>query len=138
MTDEESNESDIVTVMHQTTQVDHLIAANPTMQRYGEMMSQRKITGHKCPECSFVYVPPKNYCPMCVIPTGLEHEVVVEAKGTETSFTVIDPSQYPGAEETEAYVVASILLDGASLALGQAYGGAAQYFAMWIVSDVMP
>ena len=29
-------------------------------------------------------------------------------------------------------------VDGARLALGHAYGGAAQYFAMWIVSDRMP
>ena len=29
-------------------------------------------------------------------------------------------------------------VDGASLALGHAYGGAAQYFAMWVVSDQMP
>jgi acetyl-CoA C-acetyltransferase len=29
-------------------------------------------------------------------------------------------------------------IDGASLALGHAYGGAAQYFAMWVVSDRMP
>ncbi len=29
-------------------------------------------------------------------------------------------------------------VDGARLALGHAYGGAAQYFAMWIVSDQMP
>ena len=29
-------------------------------------------------------------------------------------------------------------IDGASLALGHAYGGAAQYFAMWVVSDQMP
>ena len=29
-------------------------------------------------------------------------------------------------------------VDGASLALGHAYGGAAQYFAMWIVSDQRP
>ncbi len=29
-------------------------------------------------------------------------------------------------------------VDGASLALGHAYGGAAQYFAMWVVSDQTP
>ena len=29
-------------------------------------------------------------------------------------------------------------VDGARLALGHAYGGAAQYFAMWVVSDQMP
>ena len=29
-------------------------------------------------------------------------------------------------------------VDGASVALGHAYGGAAQYFAMWIVSDQIP
>jgi acetyl-CoA C-acetyltransferase len=29
-------------------------------------------------------------------------------------------------------------IDGAHLALGHAYGGAAQYFAMWVVGSELP
>jgi uncharacterized OB-fold protein len=56
---------------------------------------------------------------MCVVETGDEHEVVVDPKGTVTSFTVVDPSQYPGSTEKAPYVVASILIDGASMSIGQ-------------------
>jgi uncharacterized OB-fold protein len=105
--------------MSQNTAVDYLIHGTPTAARYQEQMEQRKITGQKCPECEFVYVPPKGYCPICVVVTTEENEVVVDPRGTVTSFTVVDPSQYPGSDETAAYVVASILLDGASTTLGQ-------------------
>ena len=37
-----------------------------------------------------------------------------------TGFTIIDPIQYFGQKETERYVQASVLLDGASSALGGA------------------
>ena len=111
--------SEPVVFMSQTTSVDYLMRETPTMARYQQQMARRKITGHKCPRCTFVYVPPKGYCPLCVVATGEDHEVVVEPKGTVTSFTVVDPSQYPGGGEKEAYVVASILLDGASVTIGQ-------------------
>ncbi len=110
---------DTVTFMSQETAVDYLMRGTPTQARYGEQMSRHKITGHKCPECDFVYVPPRGYCPLCVVMTGDEHEVTVEPRGTVTSFTVVDPSQYPGGGEKETYVVASILLDGASVTIGQ-------------------
>lgn len=116
-TDPQSREP--VTFMNQTTAVDYLMTGTPMMKRYQDQMGQRKITGHKCPQCSLVYVPPKGYCPLCVVATGDHDEVVVEPRGTVTSFTVVDPSQYPGGGEKETYVVASILLDGASMTIGQ-------------------
>ena len=57
-------------------------------------------------------MPPRGYCPLCVVPTGDADEVDVADRGTITTFSVITPLQYQGQEETEDYVQATILLDG--------------------------
>ena len=54
----------------------------------------------------------------CVI-TGAEHEADVQDAGVVTSFTVITPIQYRGQKEKEEYVLANVLLDGASGTIGQ-------------------
>ena len=46
-------------------------------------------------------------------------DVELSNTGTVVSYTVITPVQYYGQEETEPYIRASILLDGADQALGQ-------------------
>lgn len=114
-----SGSGEPVVFMSQMTAVDYRMLGTPTMKRYAQQLGRRRITGHRCPECALVYVPSRGYCPLCVVATGEEHEVVVEPRGTVTSFTVVDPSQYPGGGEKEVYVVASILLDGASMTIGQ-------------------
>jgi uncharacterized OB-fold protein len=105
--------------MRQVVKVVYDMKPSPLLVHYGQQMAEKRIVGHKCPDCSFVYVPPKGYCPMCVVPTGDADEVEVEARGTVTSFTVINPIQYHGQEEKDVYVLASVLLDGASMTLGQ-------------------
>jgi len=90
----------------------------PNLQRYADQLLEGKIVGHKCPSCGKVYVPGKGYCPLCVVPTGESHEVEVADRGIVTSFTIITPVAYYGQKETEPFVYASVLLDGASNALG--------------------
>jgi hypothetical protein len=80
-------------------------------RRFSEQISEGRIVGHRCASCGKVYVPPRGYCPTCVVPT--DDEVDVADRGTVTVFTVITPIQYHGQEETEDYVQASVLLDGA-------------------------
>jgi uncharacterized OB-fold protein len=46
-------------------------------------------------------------------------DVVVSDRGTVVAYTVITPVQYYGQKETEPYIRASILLDGADQPLGQ-------------------
>jgi hypothetical protein len=46
-------------------------------------------------------------------------EVELPFTGTVVSYTVITPVQYYGQEETEPYIRAAILLDGADTTLGQ-------------------
>lgn len=92
---------------------------SPVARRFGARLRDGVIIGHKCPSCAMVYVPPRGYCPLCVIETGEEHEVEVTDRGTVTTFTVITPIQYYGQDERDDYVLASILLDGASGTVGQ-------------------
>lgn len=109
-----------VTMMKQVVSVGYAMRPSPIQARYAKEIAQRRIVGHKCPECGLVYVPPRGYCGICVVETTWERDAVqVTDKGTVTSFTVVTPVQYPGQEEKDVYVVASILLDGASMTLGQ-------------------
>ena len=80
---------------------------------FGEQLARGRIIGHRCPQCAKVYMPPRGYCPLCVVETTDADEVEVAARGTITTFSVITPLQYQGQEETEDYVQATILLDGA-------------------------
>ena len=52
-------------------------------------------------------------------PLGDQGRVELEPRGTVTTFTVVEPVQYQGQQEKSTYVVASILLDGAGVSLGQ-------------------
>ena len=108
-----------IKTMSEMVSLDFAIRTSPTTRRFSDLLQEEKITGHKCPSCSRVYVPPKGYCPMCVVETTQQHEVEVADRGTITSFTVITPIQYYGQEERDDYVLANILLDGASSTIGQ-------------------
>jgi uncharacterized OB-fold protein len=80
---------------------------------FGQELAKGRIIGHKCPQCGKVYMPPRGYCPLCVVETTEADEVDVANEGTITTFSVITPLQYQGQEETEDYVQANLLLDGA-------------------------
>jgi uncharacterized OB-fold protein len=84
----------------------------PVMRRYADQLLQGRLVGHKCPRCGLVYVPPRGYCPICVVETTQADEVVLSDRGTVTNYTVVTPVQYYGQHETEPFVRASVLLDG--------------------------
>ena len=88
------------------------------LNRYADNILEGRIIGHKCPSCGRVYVPPKGYCPLCVVATGPENEVEVSDTGTVTGFTIVTPVAYYGQKETQPFVHASVLLDGADTPLG--------------------
>jgi uncharacterized OB-fold protein len=90
----------------------------PILERFVDALIEGRILGHKCPQCQRVYVPGKGYCPLCVIETTEADEVEVADTGTVTGFTIITPVAYYGQKETEPFVYASVLLDGANGNLG--------------------
>jgi len=106
-------------VMEQKVSLDYHIVASPIQQRFEEVLLEGRITGHRCPRCHMVYVPPKGFCALCCVITGRDCEVDVSDRGIVTSFTVITPIQYPGQKETEPYALVSLLLDGANSTVGQ-------------------
>lgn len=111
--------SDAVKFMQQVISLDYDIRIAPVSQEFGRRMQEGRIVGHKCPQCGRVYVPPKGFCPICVVETSTADEVEVADKGIVTSWTVLTPIQYHGQKEREDYALASILLDGASGTVGQ-------------------
>ena len=88
------------------------------LDRYADNLLEARIIGHRCPNCSRVYVPPKGYCPLCVVTTSDDDEVEIPDTGTVTGFTIITPVNYYGQTKTEPFVYASVLLDGADTTLG--------------------
>src|SRR5262245_50520101 len=112
-----------VVLMEEFISLDYTTLATDVGLRFSEKLVEGKIIGHRSKSTGLVYVPPKGYDPISGQPTGSEDEVEVSDRGTVTGFTIIDPIQYFGQKETERYVQASVLLDGASSALGGARVG---------------
>jgi len=108
-----------VRFMPQLIGLDYTVRTNPVAAAFAETLTAGRITGHRCPQCSLVFVPPKGFCSICVVPTGPEDEVEVADRGIVTSWTVLTPIQYTGQKERADYALASILLDGASGTIGQ-------------------
>jgi len=104
--------------------MDHLVTLTyvedlpPNTVRFADALVRGRILGQRCPQCQRIYVPPKGYCPLCVVLLGEEHDVEVGDHGTVTGFTIVAPVRYYGQTKTEPFVYASILLDGASGTLG--------------------
>ena len=108
-----------VQFMSQVTAVEYRVpAASALSKRTAAQLADGRIVGHKCPQCERIYVPPRSYCPLCVVPTTEANEVEIEPRGTVTTFSVITPLQYQGQEEKDDYVQATILLDGSHSTIG--------------------
>ena len=90
----------------------------PNTVRFAEALVDGRILGQRCSSCGRVYVPPKGYCPLCVVLLGADDDVEVSDRGVVTGFTIVAPVRYYGQTKTEPFVYASVLLDGASGTLG--------------------
>jgi uncharacterized protein len=108
----------------ETMVMEHLVSLTynetltPILNRFVDELLAGRIVGHKCPACGRVYVPPKGYCPLCVVATESGDELQVTDRGIVTGFTIITPVAYYGQQETKPFVYASILLDEADSPLG--------------------
>ena len=94
--------------------LDYTYAAGAATTRFLRAVTERRIVGQRCPKCEKVYVPPRGACPTCGVAT--KEEVELLDKGTITTFCVVNLPFY-GQEIKPPYVCASILLDGADIAL---------------------
>ena len=107
-----------VVMMEEIVSLEYTTLATDVGMRFMDCLIEGRIIGHKSKQSGLVYVPPKGYCLMTGSPTTADDEVEVSDHGVVTGFTIIEPIQYPGQEETERYVQAQVLLDGASSSLG--------------------
>lgn len=90
----------------------------PNLERFADGLLEGRLIGQRCPTCRRVYVPGKGYCPLDVVEIGEADETEVSDTGVVTGFTIVTPVRYYGQKETEPFVHASVLLDGADNALG--------------------
>jgi len=111
--------SDPVKFMQQVISLDYVTRISPVNRTFGRALNEGRIIGHKCPQCGLVYVPPRGFCPICVVETNEANEVEVADRGIVTSWTVLTPIQYHGQQERADYALASILLDAADGTVGQ-------------------
>jgi uncharacterized OB-fold protein len=101
------------------TITEHLIGVNlrepmfPHRVRFANGLLEGRIIGQKSSVSGKVYVPGRGYDNLERVLLHEADEVVVSDVGAVTSFTVLTPVQYYGQKETEPYIRASILLDGA-------------------------
>lgn len=84
----------------------------PTMSDFADALMEKRLIGHKCPQCGLIYCPPRGFCPICVVPTTKADEVELQPRGVVTNYTVVTPVQYYGQEKTEPFAKASLQLDG--------------------------
>ena len=90
----------------------------PNLNRFADFLLAGKLVGHKSPS-GRVYMPGKGYDPVTLDITTQDDEVEIQDTGTVTGYTIVTPVRYYGQEETEPFVLASVLLDGASNVIGQ-------------------
>src|SRR5262249_56977805 len=86
--------TDPVQFMSHFTTVEYRVPdPSPLNVYFAEQLATGRIVGHKCPECGKVYMPPRGYCPLCVVETSKKDEVDVADRGTVTTFSIITPLQ---------------------------------------------
>ena len=90
----------------------------PHRQRFLRGLMEKKIIGQRSPADGKVHVPSRGYDAINRVPMTEADDVVVDNRGTVTSFTEITPIQYHGQTETEPYIRCSVLLDGADSTIG--------------------
>ena len=106
--------SDPVRSIRTPIRLEYTITAGQAPSRFLRGLAQRRILGQRCPECRKVYVPPRGACPTCGVPT--EEEVELSHQGTVTTFCIVN-IPFSGQAVDIPYVCASVLLDGANIAL---------------------
>jgi len=91
---------------------DHTVS--PGEDSYLRALAQGRIIGQRCPACGKVYLPPRGACPVDGVPT--RDEVELPDTGIVTTFCVVNVP-FAGQRFPSPYVAASVLIDGADIAI---------------------
>ena len=103
-----------VTMITTPVRLDYEHTASPGESTYLHGLAAGRLLGQRCPACHKVYIPPRGACPTDGVPTT--DEVELPDTGTVTTFCVVNVP-YPGQRVQPPYVAASVLLDGADIAI---------------------
>jgi len=85
----------------------------PHRARYAQGLLAGKFIGQRSPASGKVYIPGKGYDPIARVRMTEVDEVELPMTGTVVSYTIASPIEYQGQNETETFISATILLDGA-------------------------
>jgi uncharacterized OB-fold protein len=91
---------------------DHTVS--PGESSYLLALAQGRLIGQRCPVCGKVYLPPRGACPVDGVPT--QDEVELPDTGIVTTFCVVNVP-FQGQRVPTPYVAASVLIDGADIAI---------------------
>ncbi len=91
----------------------------PHRARYAQGLLDGKFIGQRSPASGKVAIPSKGYDPIARVRMTEADDVELAPTGTVVSYTVVTPVEYIGQKETEPFVSATILLDGADQPLAQ-------------------
>ena len=94
--------------------LEYTFTAGEAQTRFLRALAEGKLIGQRCPSCLKVYIPPRGSCPTCAVPT--QEAVQVSDKGTVTTFCIVN-IPFPGQAIKPPFVAASVLLDGADIAI---------------------
>jgi hypothetical protein len=105
--------SEPVKMMETVISLDYERPTTKVGREYAKAIREKRLLGHKCPECGRVYLPPRGYCPLCVVVTGDEHVVEVPARGVLVTFTIVQPDpKLTGGVAQERHARGTVMLDG--------------------------
>lgn len=91
---------------------DHTVSPGEDSFLHG--LAEGRLVAQRCPACGKVYLPPRGACPTCGVPT--ETEVELPDTGIVTTFCVVNVP-FIGQQVPVPYVAASVLIDGADIAI---------------------
>jgi len=91
---------------------DHTVSPGETSFLRG--LAEGRLVGQRCPACGKVYLPPRGACPVDGVPT--QTEVELPDTGIVTTFCVVNVP-FVGQQVPVPYVAASVLIDGADIAI---------------------
>ncbi|MHB8511842.1 MAG: Zn-ribbon domain-containing OB-fold protein [Actinomycetota bacterium] len=109
--DSHAEDSDPVDVLRVHPRIPYKLSAGSLISRFMTEIAAGKIFGNKCPSCASVFVPPRSFCSKCWI--ACEDWIEVSDQGSVVSFVIVNVPFY-GQQVEIPYVLASVLLDGAS------------------------
>jgi len=107
--------SEPVKMLHSNISLEYERTPTKAARQYMDGIKQKKLVGHRCSECGRTYLPPRGYCPICVVPTDETGRIEISDRGVVTTFTVIKPDPKVSKSLSERTCRGTIMLDGSSV-----------------------